>query len=86
MGLGTDSELVWLDSATNIAILATKGECKIAWRAADWSHGESCRVGGEGGDAGGRHPVDQEPGIPLVLRGGLRLIVGGNPTYILVAL
>jgi hypothetical protein len=35
MGLGTDSELVWLDSATNIAILAAKGECKIAWRAAD---------------------------------------------------
>ena len=56
---------------------------------------ESCRVGGQGGDACGCHPVDQEPGIPVVLPGGLllgfvdlRLLVRGwgNPTYILVAL
>ena len=48
-------------------LLSTDRQIKVAWSAEKGGHRKGGGVGGQGGDAGGGHPVDQEPTGPRIL-------------------
>ena len=48
-------------------VLSTDRQVKVAWSAEKGGHRKGGGVGGQGGDAGGGHPVDQEPPGPRIL-------------------
>ena len=48
-------------------LLSTDGQIKVAWSAVKGGHRKGGGVGGQGGDAGGGHPVHKEPPGPCIL-------------------